>query len=67
MPVTEAQVLDALRNVVDPDLHRDIVSLNFVKNVSIDDTRVAFTIELTTPACPVKDILKAQAEEHVIA
>ena len=55
--VTEASVLQALRQVEDPDLHRDIVALGFVKDVRIDGGRVAFTIQLTTPACPVKDLL----------
>ena len=57
MAVTEQQVLDALRVVRDPDLHKDIVTLNFVKAVKIDGPVVAVTIELTTPACPVKDLL----------
>lgn len=65
MPVTEAQVRDALKSVLDPDLHRDIVSLGFVKHVGIDGGAVALRIELTTPACPVKDQLKAQAEAAV--
>src|SRR5690606_10010140 len=60
-------VLAALSAVVDPDLHRDIVSLGFVKNLAIDGGRVSFDIELTTPACPVKDQMKAQAEELVRA
>ena len=60
-PVTEAAVLDALRVVHDPDLHKDIVSLGFVKRVAIDGGAVAVTIELTTPACPVKDQLRDQA------
>ncbi|MHC4897620.1 MAG: Mrp/NBP35 family ATP-binding protein [Planctomycetota bacterium] len=63
--VSEAQVLEALREVVDPDLHKDIVTLNFVKDVRIDGGRVAFAVELTTPACPVKGELKAQAESAV--
>jgi ATP-binding protein involved in chromosome partitioning len=49
--VTEAAVLDALRAVKDPDLHKDIVALGFVKNLRIDEGRVGFTIELTTAAC----------------
>ena len=61
MPVTEAQVRQALTSVVDPDLHRDIVSLGFVKAVEIAGGKVNVRIELTTPACPVKDQLKAQA------
>ncbi|MBS1707895.1 MAG: Mrp/NBP35 family ATP-binding protein [Armatimonadetes bacterium] len=67
MAVTSDQVLDALRAVQDPDLHRDIVSLGFVKDVVVEGGKVSFTIELTTPACPVKDLLKAQAEESVLA
>lgn len=65
--LSEAAVLDALRQVNDPDLHRDIVALGFVKNVQIEGTKVSFTIELTTPACPVKDLLKAEAEGVVLA
>lgn len=65
--VTRENVLEALRAVVDPDLGRDIVSLGFVKHVAIDAGRVAATVELTTPACPVKDELKAQAERAIMA
>lgn len=65
--VTAEVVLDALKAVVDPDLRRDIVSLGFVKNVAIDGGTVAFDIELTTPACPVKDKMQAQAEALVRA
>jgi ATP-binding protein involved in chromosome partitioning len=64
--ITEQQVLDALRSIEDPDLHRDIVSLGFVKDVKICDGNVAFKIELTTPACPVKDLMKSQATQAVL-
>ncbi|HVG54378.1 MAG TPA: Mrp/NBP35 family ATP-binding protein [Vicinamibacterales bacterium] len=60
-------VLSALRVVVDPDIRRDIVTLGFVKDLSIANGRVAFTIELTTPACPVKDQLREQAMNAVRA
>jgi ATP-binding protein involved in chromosome partitioning len=63
--VTEAAVLDALKAVKDPDLHRDIVTLKFVKNLRISGGQVAFTIELTTPACPVKDQMRDQARAIV--
>jgi ATP-binding protein involved in chromosome partitioning len=63
--LTEAAVLDALKAVRDPDLNRDIVSLKFVKNLRIDRDRVSFTIELTTPACPVKDQMREQARAIV--
>jgi ATP-binding protein involved in chromosome partitioning len=55
------QVLEALRVVKDPDLHRDIVSLGFVKNLKIQGDSVSLDIELTTPACPVKDQLRDEA------
>jgi ATP-binding protein involved in chromosome partitioning len=60
--VSQDQVLAALRAVQDPDLHKDIVTLGFVKDVKIAGSEVDFTIELTTPACPVKDQMKAEAE-----
>lgn len=65
MAVTQEQVLGALRNIIDPDLHKDIVSLGFIKSLAIDGGQVSFDLELTTPACPVKDELKAQAESAV--
>ena len=64
--VSEAAVLEALRGVRDPDLHRDIVALKFVKNLRIEGGLVAFTIELTTPACPVKDQMRDQARALVL-
>ena len=66
--VDQAAVLDALRQVRDPDLHRDIVALGFVKRLGIDtEGRVSFAIELTTPACPVKDQMRDQAHAAVMA
>ena len=62
MSVSQEQVLAALRAVQDPDLHKDIVTLGFVKDVKVAGGEVDFTIELTTPACPVKDEMKAEAE-----
>ncbi len=64
---TEAAVLDALRAVQDPDLHQDIVALGFIKDLRICGDSIAFAIELTTPACPVKDLMKSQAERAVRA
>jgi ATP-binding protein involved in chromosome partitioning len=62
----DQEVLDALRVVRDPDLHRDIVSLGFIQELKIDPIgAVAFTINLTTPACPVKDDLRDQARMAV--
>ena len=64
-PTTEAQVLDALRPIQDPDFNRSIVDLGFVKDIEIDAGRVAFKIELTTPACPVKEKFQQAAEQAV--
>jgi ATP-binding protein involved in chromosome partitioning len=63
--VSERDVLDALRPIIDPDFGRSIVDLGFIKNLRIDDSRVAFEIELTTPACPVKAEFEKAARERV--
>ena len=63
---TSAQVLDALSRIQDPDLGRDVVSLGMIKELDVSaDGKVSFTFELTTPACPVRDRFKTQAEEIV--
>ncbi len=64
-PVTEEAVKKALSTIVDPDLGRDIVSLGFVKNLQISGGDVSFTVELTTPACPIKESFRQQASEAV--
>jgi ATP-binding protein involved in chromosome partitioning len=56
--MTEKQVLEALGNVQEPDLGKDIVTLNMVKDIVIDGNYVSFTVVLTTPACPLKDHIK---------
>ena len=66
MHVERAAVLDALKVVRDPDLHQDIVALGFIKDLKIDGGQVAFTIELTTPACPVKDQMRDQSRAAVM-
>jgi len=67
MPVDtqREEVLRALSTVQDPDLHRDLVSLGMIQDVSIQDTAVSFAIVLTTPACPVKDDMKEWARAAV--
>jgi len=65
--ITEQAVLSALATIQDPDLRRDIVSLGFIKGLRIDGGTVAFTIELTTPACPVRDQMKEQAHRAVLS
>ncbi len=56
--MTEDDILKALSNVQEPDLGKDLVTLNMVKNIQIDDNNVSFTVVLTTPACPLKDLIK---------
>src|SRR5262245_15726445 len=59
--VTQEQVLNALKRVQDPDLHKDIVSLGFIRNLKVDRETVTFDLNLTTPACPVRDQMRAEA------
>jgi ATP-binding protein involved in chromosome partitioning len=65
--VSEQGVLDALRQVRDPDLHKDIVTLGFIKDLKIAGGDVSFRVVLTTPACPVREQLQQQSEEVVRA
>lgn len=63
--ITEQAVLDALKQIIDPDLRKDIVTLGFIKDLAIDGGNVSFRIVLTTPACPVKEEMESQAIEFV--
>ena len=63
--VSEQSVLDALRQIKDPDLHKDIVTLGFIKDLKIEGGNVSFRIVLTTPACPVKEEMEGAAREVV--
>ena len=60
--LTEAAVLKALSTVQEPELGGNLVSRNMVKDLVLDGTKVSFTIELTTPACPLKDEIQARVE-----
>ena len=66
---TKEQVLQALEHVIDPDLKKDLVSLNMIQNIQIEDKKISFDLVLTTPACPLKNQLKADClaaiEEHI--
>jgi ATP-binding protein involved in chromosome partitioning len=54
--MTEQDILKALSNVQEPDLGKDLVTLNMIRDLRIDGLNVSFTIVLTTPACPMKDM-----------
>ena len=56
--MTENDILKALSNVQEPDLGKDFVTLNMVKDIVIDGNNVSFTVVLTTPACPLKDMIQ---------
>lgn len=62
---TKDHIIDALRRVQDPELHKDLVTLNMVKNVAVCDGLVRLNIELTTPACPLKDQIRRDVDREV--
>lgn len=64
--VTEDQVLGALKTVQEPELHQDLVTLNMVKDIAVEDGRVAFTVTLTTPACPLRHQIEAETRAAVM-
>jgi ATP-binding protein involved in chromosome partitioning len=61
--LTQEQVLGALTKVQDPELHRDIVSLGMVKNLAVNDGKVTFLVELTTPACPLRETIEGDCKK----
>lgn len=63
--MTQEQVLQALSQVQEPDLGKDLVTLNMVKDIVIDGNKVSFTVVLTTPACPLKDMIRGACENAV--
>src|SRR5919199_5719819 len=65
--ISEQNVLDALRAVRDPDLHKDIVALGFIRDLKIEGGAVSFRIVLTTPACPVREQMESEARNIVSA
>src|SRR3954452_8294741 len=65
--LTETTVIDALRHVEDPELHRDIVSLNMVRDLAISGDTVSMTLMLTTPACPLTGPFKGAVEQALLA
>ena len=64
--VTVDQVLTSLKKVVDPELHKDIVSMGMIKDLAINDGKVAFTLELTTPACPFNSDIEKDVRSAIL-
>ena len=65
--ITKHSILTALSKVQEPDLHKDLVTLNMIHNLEIQDETVSFTIMLTTPACPFRAKLERESKEAVMA
>ena len=63
--ITREAVLHALSTVIEPDLKRDLVSLNMIRDVEIQDEHVAFTVVLTTPACPLKELIASMCRKAI--
>jgi len=61
--LTESRILQALSTVQDPELHRDIVSLGMVKELAVDHGKVSFMVELTTPACPLRETIETDCKK----
>ena len=65
MKITVEQITDALRHVDDPDLHKDLVTLNMIENIKIEGKQVTFDVVLTTPACPLKNQIRQACVEAI--
>ena len=65
MNFSQADIIKALSGVEDPDLKRDLVSLNMIKDVKVEANKVSFTVVLTTPACPLKEKIRKDCEDAV--
>jgi ATP-binding protein involved in chromosome partitioning len=63
--ITSTDILKALSKVEDPDLKRDLVSLNMIKDVKVEPKKISFTVVLTTPACPLKEKIRQDCEDAV--
>src|SRR5262245_4517827 len=64
---TEAEILDALRPVEDPELHRSIVELDMVRTIAIDAEQVRITVALTVPGCPLRTEITRRVSDAVAA
>lgn len=66
-PITEESVLAALSKVQEPELHKDLVTLNMIRDLRVDGDKVSFTLMLTTPACPLRGLIEKEARAAVLA
>jgi len=65
MELTKENLLKALSEVIDPDLKKDLVTLGMIQNIHISENKAAFDVVLTTPACPLKEVIKKDCEEKI--
>lgn len=63
MGITTEAILKALSNVEEPDLKKDLVSLGMIRDIAIEGKKISFTVILTTPACPLKEVIKSRCQE----
>src|SRR5688500_5543595 len=66
MSLTESDIINALRTVKEPELHKDLVTLNMIRDVQLNGGNVSFTVMLTTPACPLKGQIQSECREAVL-
>lgn len=67
MSISKEDIIKALRTVEDPDLKRDLVTLNMVKDIRVDGNKVSFSVVLTTPACPLKEMIRKNCVDAIHA
>lgn len=63
--MNKQNILESLKKVMDPDLHRDLVTLNMIENIVVNETEVSFDVVLTTPACPLKDKIESDCRNAI--
>jgi ATP-binding protein involved in chromosome partitioning len=66
MSLTQTDILNALRQVKEPELHKDLVTLNMIRDISVENGNVRFTVMLTTPACPLKGQIQEECKQAVL-
>ena len=66
MSITIETVTEALRNVIEPDLKKDLITLNMVENIAVDNKKVSFDVILTTPACPMKEMIRQACVNAIV-
>jgi ATP-binding protein involved in chromosome partitioning len=66
MSLTQNDILNALRQVQEPELHKDLVTLNMIRDLTLEDGKVGFTVMLTTPACPLRGQIQEEARQAVL-